>query len=1284
MATTKDQIIDVLNAAQLSHDEKTTDLLGSAFELLFHRDVSLLDEFFENLLEFAYGKSAVIKKQIISYIEQICKKYPIQFIKSYKYLVNLLNDQNKTIVKRTVLCISNLMKTLFSYVINFNNNEVWNLFNDLKNKIVQIHSTSADDEQLKTNTFKFLEILVLSFTSPGDYTSKKLKSDEEFCLDKVPLDHTIINREQIQQNGDNYLHLLLDSAKDLSNMISTNIMILVTSLTSIARQRYSLIPTILPVICSCPNILPKFQNIQSESVKHSLKTCLISIIRLKHSAITPYLKQLIEAAALVDAKDHAEESARWYRGEPEKKKRQIQEGSEQVQKKLKVDQNDNNNNNNNNYVNLNGGKHQELPGLFLDRFTLNTIANLLPTLPNELITEMVIQGMSHVPLMQTLQNIPYNPQTEKLYQFVNSYQNINQPQLTFNSNSGVYQPQAQPFPYNPNTPYQQPMWTGTSNSPTLQAQSPLFVPPPVIGKPVAQQPQQQPSQAAQASTFKDPRFKSDSQPDSKMEDDDDEEFDIKNDAMDDEENGIDINVVDEKPLEKPIGIPHANISRSSINRQQVEEEESAVSNVREEKPMFDEFNKPVFRIAPFSKEQANKVCLSAIRRLKQSESGANTCGKSSLWTSLLSRVLSMLPESEEKVELEKDFISFIVENFQSRREFALQWLQNEFFIVNQMDSGNGHGHGNGSSGDRYSNLLFGLYEKIRTLIQPSSADAELMCSFVLEIPMITDQLLDSILLNCVFIEGISSVDANDSKHLQSVNLGSDEDDSMLIELIKNSSVKEQWSVLSLKILRDLVLWRPTVRSKCLSNLLEFATSPNEKLRDPTIRLIANQLFSKSTITSTIQVFAKNQILSLIAIENIKEYIDQENLKLQEKVKKEIQQSNREDENPVEAVEEKEKEKENVETDQQMSEEKEEMTQEQKEELEKQELKKIQEEKEQKEKAEALVVQRYIERKLLLFFSLCAKNHRLILDLLEIYPKCKEYLQKIIQRMVGSVAKTIGQSSSEFLQVLSVCPEGAQSLMIEILKSLVENEKPSLELVNTVKTLIQTQDDPRFLLPIVHGLEKQEIIQKLPIFISQPAEDAKNFIRMLASPGSPISPSELLVQLHLLESTKRSMEAIDYCFENTAVFKQEFMAVTIQQLLFQTPLPKLLMRTVLKTLQTYPSLKQFIVNEILNQLITKQVWNDENLWSGFIICAKQASPESLHVIMQLPTPQFKLAIQKDAGKSSGNDLKHFLNKFLKAKTTNPSNYPANNIKALSELTNTTKKKSVSASSTTETQ
>lgn len=78
-----------------------------------------------------------------------------------------------------------------------------------------------------------------------------------------------------------------------------------------------------------------------------------------------------------------------------------------------------------------------------------------------------------------------------------------------------------------------------------------------------------------------------------------------------------------------------------------------------------------------------------------------------------------------------------------------------------------------------------------------------------------------------------------------------------------------------------------------------------------------------------------------------------------------------------------------------------------------------------------------------------------------------------------------------------------------------------------------------------------------------------------------------IQAERGQATLRLLTATNLCFAERNVYTSEVLAVVMQQLMEQSPLPMLLMRTVIQSLTMYPRLGGFVMN-ILARLIMKQV------------------------------------------------------------------------------------------------
>ncbi|KAJ1391967.1 Symplekin C-terminal, partial [Sesbania bispinosa] len=106
------------------------------------------------------------------------------------------------------------------------------------------------------------------------------------------------------------------------------------------------------------------------------------------------------------------------------------------------------------------------------------------------------------------------------------------------------------------------------------------------------------------------------------------------------------------------------------------------------------------------------------------------------------------------------------------------------------------------------------------------------------------------------------------------------------------------------------------------------------------------------------------------------------------------------------------------------------------------------------------------------------------------------------------------------------------------------------------------------------------------------------------------------------------DACSACFEQRTVFTQQVLAKALNQMVDQTPLPLLFMRTVIQAIDAFPSLVDFVM-EILSKLVTKQVWRMPKLWVGFLKCVYQTQPRSFHVLLQLPPQQLESALNRHA-------------------------------------------------------
>lgn len=155
---------------------------------------------------------------------------------------------------------------------------------------------------------------------------------------------------------------------------------------------------------------------------------------------------------------------------------------------------------------------------------------------------------------------------------------------------------------------------------------------------------------------------------------------------------------------------------------------------------------------------------------------------------------------------------------------------------------------------------------------------------------------------------------------------------------------------------------------------------------------------------------------------------------------------------------------------------------------------------------------------------------------------------MVLRLLEQPVRGMGMHSPELLALLENCPKGAETLITRIIHLLTDKGKPkfyeikksyffglatpSEDLVSRVRDLYNTRvSDVRFLIPVLTGLRKEEVIAALPKLLKlTPAVVKEVFTRLLScnSDGTcvgPLSPADLLVALHVVDTSQVDLKLV---------------------------------------------------------------------------------------------------------------------------------------------------------------
>ncbi|KAF5193841.1 Symplekin [Thalictrum thalictroides] len=402
---------------------------------------------------------------------------------------------------------------------------------------------------------------------------------------------------------------------------------------------------------------------------------------------------------------------------------------------------------------------------------------------------------------------------------------------------------------------------------------------------------------------------------------------------------------------------------------------------------------------------------------------------------------------------------------------------------------------------------------------------------------------------------------------------------------------------------SLILLRPPIRDVCLKIALQSSVHHMEEVRMKAIRLVANKLYPISSITRQIENFATEMLLS---VENsgVTEGMDVQESTMEVQKDSDLEKPTNEQLLASTAPKE-------IASDTRLS---------------------------SSSPSTSSSSISEAQRRMSLYFALCTKKHSLFHKVFVIYNSIPEAVKQAVHRQIPILVRTIG-TSSELLAIISDPPTGSENLLTQVLNILTDGTIPSPDLISTVRKLFHSKiKDVEVLIPVLSLLQKDEVLSIFPQLVNLPLDKFQAALSRLLQEsshfGPVLTPTEVLIAVHGIDPErdgiplKKVTDACNACFEQRQVFTQQVIAIVLNQLVEQIPLPLLFMRTVLQAIGAFPSLVDFIM-EILSRLVTKQIWKYPKLWVGFLKCALLTKPQSFSVLLQLPAAQLENVLNRTA-------------------------------------------------------
>uniref|UniRef100_A0AAY5EW32 Symplekin n=1 Tax=Electrophorus electricus TaxID=8005 RepID=A0AAY5EW32_ELEEL len=274
--TTSEKVVDLLNqAAFMSTDDKLI-ALKQVQELIINKDPSLLDNFLDEMIAFQTDKSIEVRKFVIGFIEEACKRDSELLLKLIANL-NMLNQ-----------CFSPWQKTLSRMIVSDMQEACWDMVTQMKGDVLAL--LDSDNDGVRTHAIKFTEALIITLSARTPSSEIPKKQEGDISLDKIPKDHSYIRYDVLAEEGKSALEQLLKFMVHPA-ISSINLTTALGSLATLARQRPMFMSEVVQAYETLhANLPPTLAKSQVSSVRKNLKLHLVAVLR--HPSSLDYHSQI--------------------------------------------------------------------------------------------------------------------------------------------------------------------------------------------------------------------------------------------------------------------------------------------------------------------------------------------------------------------------------------------------------------------------------------------------------------------------------------------------------------------------------------------------------------------------------------------------------------------------------------------------------------------------------------------------------------------------------------------------------------------------------------------------------------------------------------------------------------------------------------------------------------------------------------------------------------------------------------------------------------------------------
>ena len=282
----RERIVELLNEASTATDtSEKLEALRKVQELLVHKEPVLLDNFLDEIMGFQKDRSQDVRKFVVGFIEEACKKDP-EILPDV--IVNLQimmeGDEPVAVQKRVIQAMIHIYKVALIWLckaksVHDNMAATWTVIGHIK-EIVRV-LLEAHNDGVRTHVIKFMEMLVIAQTHTEE---ESVKRPTDFSLDEVPLTLKVVRPRKLEEEAQQVFDELV-KYHGSAHISSANLMTCMGSLANIARCRPQFMPKVITALEMLQaNLPPTLAKSQVSSVRKHLKNQLLALLKHKTAA----------------------------------------------------------------------------------------------------------------------------------------------------------------------------------------------------------------------------------------------------------------------------------------------------------------------------------------------------------------------------------------------------------------------------------------------------------------------------------------------------------------------------------------------------------------------------------------------------------------------------------------------------------------------------------------------------------------------------------------------------------------------------------------------------------------------------------------------------------------------------------------------------------------------------------------------------------------------------------------------------------------------------------------